>query len=55
MIVYLNRDIRRGDSKSDLTKVQIYKLKKVNPSIPEVLLDGILGIKVNKVGFGCNW
>lgn len=35
----------------DLTKVQIYKLKKVNPSIPEVLLNGTSGIKVNEVVF----
>ncbi|EMU55208.1 hypothetical protein BCD72_002140 [Clostridium butyricum] len=38
----------------ELTKVQIYKLKKGNPSVPEVLLNGTLGIKVNEVGFGCN-
>lgn len=38
----------------EVTKVQIYKLKKGNPSVPEVLLNGTLGIKVNKVGFGCN-
>jgi hypothetical protein len=35
----------------ELTKVQIYKLKKVNPSIPEVLLNGTSGIKVNEVVF----
>ncbi|SHK35506.1 protein of unknown function [Clostridium cavendishii DSM 21758] len=38
----------------ELTKVQIYKLKKVNPSIPGILLNGVVGIKVNEVGFGCN-
>lgn len=38
----------------ELTKVQIYKLKKINPSIPEVLLNGTLGIKLNEVDFGCN-
>lgn len=31
----------------ELTKVQIYKLKKITSIIPEVLLNGLVGIKVN--------